>query len=181
MHLPTPIRTLHVLAIAFFAAASSCIAADDVAAFAGLTRRLLAGQAAQVKGELLQGTGGGDRFELENVGKDLVVRGNNANSMAVGLNHYLRYYCKTNISWYANNPVQVPKVLPTLADKVTRSARCENRFFLNYCTFGYTMPWWQWRDWERLIDWMALNGVTMPLAITGQEAIWYKIWSDLGL
>ena len=30
-----------------------------------------------------------DRFELESKGKKLVIRGNNANSMAVGLNHYL--------------------------------------------------------------------------------------------
>ncbi|MEI3155517.1 MAG: alpha-N-acetylglucosaminidase TIM-barrel domain-containing protein [Odoribacter sp.] len=52
----------------------------------------------------------------------------------------------------------------------------DKRFFLNYCTFGYTMAWWQWRDWERFIDWMALNGVNMPLAITGQEAIWLKVW-----
>ena len=38
---------------------------------------------------------------------------------------------------------------------------------LNYCTFGYTMPWWTWQDWERFIDWMALNGITTPLAATG--------------
>ena len=28
------------------------------------------------------------------------------------------------------------------------------------------MPWWGWTEWERFIDWMALQGVTMPLAIT---------------
>lgn len=156
-----------------------CFAADDVAAFKGLTTRLLGSQASQVKGELLPGAK--DRFEVESQGGKIVIRGNNANSMAVGLNHYLRYHVKTNISWYVNNPVQLPKALPPVTTKVARDARCENRFFLNYCTFGYTMPWWQWRDWEHLIDWMALNGVTMPLAITGQEAIWYKVWKDFGL
>ncbi len=141
----------------------------------------MAGQAIQVKGELLPDAGGTDRFVFETAGNNLIVRENNANSMAVGLNHYLRYYCKTNISWYANNPVQLPKTLPAVPTKISRNARCENRFFLNYCTFGYTMPWWQWRDWERLIDWMALNGVTMPLAITGQEAVWYRVWQKFGL
>ena len=43
------------------------------------------------------------------------------------------------------------------------------------------MPYWKWSDWERLIDWMALNGITMPLAISGQETVWYKVWSKLGL
>lgn len=28
---------------------------------------------------------------------------------------------------------------------------------------------------------MALNGINMPLAITGQEAVWYKVWHKLGL
>ncbi|MEN8256145.1 MAG: alpha-N-acetylglucosaminidase TIM-barrel domain-containing protein, partial [Verrucomicrobiota bacterium] len=32
------------------------------------------------------------------------------------------------------------------------------------------------------IDWMALNGINMPLAITGQEAIWQKVWTkEFGL
>nr|MCR4910643.1 alpha-N-acetylglucosaminidase [Bacteroidales bacterium] len=49
------------------------------------------------------------------------------------------------------------------------------------CTFGYTMAWWKWEQWERFIDWMALNGVNMPLAITGQEAVWQKVWKKYGL
>ena len=122
-----------------------------------------------------------DRFELESVDGKIIIRGNNANSIAVGLNHYLKYFCHTSVSWYVDNPIELPEALPAVPNKITKSARCENRFFLNYCTFGYTMPWWQWRDWERLIDWMALNGVTMPLAITGQEAVWYRVWTKLGL
>ncbi|MEI3154691.1 MAG: alpha-N-acetylglucosaminidase TIM-barrel domain-containing protein [Odoribacter sp.] len=31
-----------------------------------------------------------------------------------------------------------------------------------------------WERWEKEIDWMALHGITMPLAITGQEAVWYR-------
>lgn len=129
---------------------------------------------------VFQKIGKKDYFELESKDDKIIIRGNNANSMAVGLNHYLKYYCHTTVSWYANDKVSLSGLF-VVPRKVNVEARCENRFFLNYCTFGYTMPWWQWRDWERLIDWMALNGITMPLAITGQEAIWYKVWQDLGL
>jgi len=124
---------------------------------------------------------GKDIFELESISDRIIIRGNNANSMAVGLNHYLKYYCHTSVSWYADDKIQLPDELPAVAGKVTVNSLCRNRFFLNYCTFGYTMPWWQWRDWERFIDWMALNGVNMPLAITGQESIWYRVWKKLGL
>lgn len=124
---------------------------------------------------------GGDRWELSAEGDKIVIAGNSAASMAVGLNHYLKYYCLTEVSWYAADPVMLPEVLPTVEKPVSAKARVKERFFLNYCTWGYTMPWWGWNDWERLIDWMALNGVNLPLAITGQESVWYKVWSQLGL
>ncbi|MBR4829941.1 MAG: alpha-N-acetylglucosaminidase [Muribaculaceae bacterium] len=124
---------------------------------------------------------GKDVFTLENQGGKVVVGGNNANSMAVGLNRYLNRYCKTTVSWYADVPLDLPAVLPDVpaAERVT--ARVPQRFFLNYCTWGYTMPFWDWDDWERFIDWMALNGVNLPLAITGQEAVWYNVWTSLGM
>jgi len=38
-----------------------------------------------------------DCFEIESDGRYLVIRGNNANSMAVGLNHYLNITVRHNI------------------------------------------------------------------------------------
>lgn len=122
-----------------------------------------------------------DRFTLESKNDKLYIGGNNYNTMAVGLNHYLKYYCNTSISWYKNDAINLPTTMPSVAKKISVEARVKDRFFLNYCTFGYTMPWWRWKDSEHLIDWMALNGVNMPLAITGQEAIWYKVWKQFGL
>jgi alpha-N-acetylglucosaminidase len=101
--------------------------------------------------------------------------------MVVGLNYYLQNYCHADVSWFKNEGMVLPLTLPVIFQKVRKEARCPERFFLNYCTFGYTMPWWQWSDWQWFIDWMALNGVNMPLAITGQEAIWYKVWKKFGL
>lgn len=45
------------------------------------------------------------------------------------------------------------------------------RYIFNYCTFSYSLAWFDWSQWERLIDWMALKGINMPLAITGTENI----------
>ena len=131
--------------------------------------------------ELLTDSIDTDRFILESSQGKIRIKGNNRNSLAAGLNHYLKNYCHTHVSWYASETVEMPDVLPEIPQPVYIRSKCDNRFFLNYCTFGYTMPYWKWQDWERLIDWMALNGVTMPLAITGQESIWYKVWTDMGL
>ena len=123
-----------------------------------------------------------DIFRIESA-KDakVVISGNNANSMAMGLNYYLKYYCLTTVSWYADIPIEMPDMLPVVEEPVEVKAKVEDRFFLNYCTFGYSMAFWTWDDWEHFIDWMALNGINMPLAITGQEAVWLKVWKKLGI
>ena len=152
---------------------------DDERAAEALARRVMGDKAKVVVFEQITDTV--DRYELLQKGSKVLIRGNNANSMAVGLNRYIQQYCLANVSWYHYNPVQLPEVMPTVPEKVTATAELPERFFLNYCTFGYTMPWWKWEQWERFIDWMALNGVNMPLAITGQEAVWQKVWRKYGL
>ena len=122
-----------------------------------------------------------DVFEIHTEKGKTVIAGNSANSMAMGLGHYLKYYCKTNVSWDASEKIALPSLLPPVEGRVRREALVDNRFFLNYCTFGYSMVWWQWHEWERFIDWMAINGVNLPLAITGQESVWYRVWTRLGL
>ena len=146
-----------------------------------LAGRLSSRLAGKVEFKVIEADQGRDVFTLEGQGGKVVIGGNNANSMAVGLNRYLNRYCKTTVSWYADVPLELPNVLPDVSQQERVMARVPQRFFLNYCTWGYTMPFWQWKDWERLIDWMALNGVNLPLAITGQEAVWYNVWTSLGM
>jgi alpha-N-acetylglucosaminidase len=124
---------------------------------------------------------GKEAFELSSKDGKVVIKGTNELAIARGFNWYLNSYCRTRVSWYKNDPVVAPDVLPMVDKVITHECRFEKRFFLNYCTFGYTMLWWQWDDWERFIDWMALNGINMPLAITGQEAVWMEVWKSFGM
>lgn len=144
-----------------------------------LAKRIVPGYASKIDFRQTEDTV--DVFEIFSESGKIVIAGNNANSMAMGLNHYLKNFCDVTVSWYAYEPVQYPSQMPALEDTIRVQARVKDRFFLNYCTFGYTMPWWKWEDWERLIDWMALNGVNMPLANTGQEAVWQKVWRKHGM
>ena len=154
---------------------------DDIGQAMALANRLSPALAAKVEFHQIDAEQGRDVFTLESRGGKVAIGGNNAGSMAVGLNRYLNRYCKVTVSWYADVAVTLPKALPDVPQAERVTARVPQRFFLNYCTWGYTMPFWQWRDWERFIDWMALNGVNLPLAITGQEAVWYNVWTRLGM
>lgn len=127
-----------------------------------------------------------DFFQIEPV-KDPVkslkikITGNNDNSLAMGLNYYLKHIAGVHVSWLLCEPIELPVEFPVPLKTIRKEALVKDRFFLNYCTYGYTMPWWKWPQWERFIDWMALNGITMPLAITGQEAVWYEVWKEFGM
>ncbi|MGZ3888221.1 MAG: alpha-N-acetylglucosaminidase [Flavisolibacter sp.] len=153
----------------------------DLVAAKALAKRVVPAYANHLVFENTTAPEGKDLFEIESVQNNIVIRANNANAMAAGLNYYLRYYCNVDVSWYRNEGLKLPFPMPVVPQKLSKESRCGERFFLNYCTFGYTMPWWQWNDWEWFIDWMALNGVNMPLAITGQEAIWLRVWKKFGL
>ena len=159
-------------------AMSSCVS-EDYPQVRDLAKRIIPDHHRSFVFEAIEDTV--DCFELSMKGNKIMVRASNANSAAVGLNHYLKNYCLATVSWDSRNPVEMPVELPAVEEVVKVDAHCQDRFFLNYCTFGYTMPWWGWAEWERFIDWMALNGVTMPLAITGQEAVWQKVWMKHGL
>lgn len=55
------------------------------------------------------------------------------------------------------------------------------RYYQNVCTTSYSFAWWSWKDWEKHIDWMALNGFNLVLAFNGQEAIWKRVFKKFGL
>lgn len=122
-----------------------------------------------------------DTFNVSARDGKVLIKGNNPIAMAVGLNNYLRRDCGVSVSWFETDPVQLPAVAPLPKEAYGAKAAVPERFFLNYCTFGYTTPFWKWQDWERFIDWMALNGINLPLAMTGQEKAWYTTWKKLGL
>lgn len=53
--------------------------------------------------------------------------------------------------------------------------------YFNVCTFGYSLPFWDEARWMREIDWMALHGIDMPLALLATEAIAERVWKRMGL
>ena len=171
-----------ILFVLLMALSVSCVPDNSPAEMKEMVKRLCPEHSNSFRFEYLSDQPDSiDSYSIETYKGKILIKGNTVNSMAVGLNAYLKNFCNTRVSWYASDPVEMPSALPLPERKIQASAKCANRFFLNYCTFGYTMPYWKWSDWERLIDWMALNGVNMPLAITGQESIWYKVWTDMGL
>lgn len=120
-----------------------------------------------------------DFFELDQQGDKVVIRGNNPISIATGLNWYLKHYAGIQLSWNGMT-ARLPDTLPAVTRKERHTTDSNYRYYLNYCTHSYSMPFWDWERWEKEIDWMALHGINMPLAITGTECVWFNVLKKLG-
>ena len=151
----------------------------NVKASYALIKRIIPQQQSSFVVESLDQQNGKDVFEVESRSNKIVLRGNNGVAVASALYYYLTEYGHCQITWNGTN-LNLPKELPVVTQKVHRQTPYQYRYYLNYCTFNYSMSWWDWDRWQKEIDWMALHGINMPLAVTGEEYTWYLVYKDLG-
>lgn len=142
-----------------------------------LLERIDKGASKKFKIELRQSAN--DFFELDQVGGKVVVRGNSWVNIATGINWYLKYNCGIHLTW-GNMKAQLPAALPKVKAKERHETNMKMRYCFNYCTFSYSMAFWDWQRWQEEIDWMALHGVNMPLAIVGTECVWRNMLLKMG-
>ncbi len=143
----------------------------------GLLERIDKGASRKFVIERLKGEK--DFFELDQKGNKVVVRGNNYVSIATGINWYLKYYAGINLSWNGMQ-ADLPEVLPPVLKKERHETDLKLRYDFNYCTFSYSMAFWDWKRWEQEIDWMALHGINLPLAMVGTDVVWKNVLEELG-
>ncbi|XP_060067038.1 alpha-N-acetylglucosaminidase-like [Ylistrum balloti] len=122
-----------------------------------------------------------DTFLIQASGDYVNITGSTGVAVAMGLYYYLTNYCGCQYTWAGqqmNIPSPLPKV-PAQGIKVTTNDRF--RYYQNVCTVDYSFVWYNWTDWQQQLDWMALHGINMPLAFTGQEAIFQRVYMKMGL
>lgn len=121
---------------------------------------------------------GHDVFEIYGEKNKIILKGSSPVAVASALNWYLKYYCHCQISQAGIN-LTLPSKLPVLTKKIHIVSPYKYRYFLNYCTFNYTMSFWDWGRWQRELDWMALQGINLVLAVNGMEEVWQNTLKKL--
>jgi alpha-N-acetylglucosaminidase len=144
---------------------------------AGLLERIDKGASAKFITELK--TDSVDFFELDSRGGKVVVRGNSYVNIATGIHWYLKYYAGVQLTWDGMQ-ASLPATLPAVPRKERHETRLTQRYDFNYCTFSYSMAFWDWDRWQREIDWMALHGINLPLAAVDEECVWLRMLTRLG-
>lgn len=118
---------------------------------------------------------------------EIVIEGDTAVEIASGLHWYLKYWCDAHVSWDKTGGIQIasipkPGFLPLVSDDGVMIQRpVPWNYYQNVVTSSYSYVWWDWERWEKEIDWMALQGINLPLAFTGQETIWQRVFSDFNI
>ncbi|MDL2322654.1 alpha-N-acetylglucosaminidase [Bacteroidales bacterium OttesenSCG-928-A17] len=118
---------------------------------------------------------GSDYFTITSEDNKPKIIGNSYLSVATGIHWYLKYHANILLAWN-NLTTDLSQVdLPVPTESKTYNTDLKYRYYLNYCTYSYTMAFWDWERWEKEIDWMALHGINMPLALTGTEVVWRNV------
>ena len=111
----------------------------------------------------------------------VLIKGSTLSAITTGLGWYLNHIAKINIAWNSLNEKTVSgeayadlSNIPVPTAEETHTSDAKYRYYLNTCTFGYSMTSWTWKRWQQEIDWMALHGINMPLQLVGLEEVWRK-------
>ena len=122
----------------------------------------------EVREELGQGK---DVFEISNASNErILIRGNNGIAMASGFNYYLKYYLNVDYNPFFESNTAVSAIVP-VEKTIVKEAQFDLRYALNFCTYSYTMAFWNWDEYEVFLDWCAMNSINLVLDIVGQEEV----------
>lgn len=114
-------------------------------------------------------------------GGKIHIRGTSLSALARGLRHYANEVLHIDDFWFFDQSHHLPCHLPPPGQPIAGSSSVPWRYNLNTVTFAYSFAWYQWSDWEKLLDWAALHGVNFQLAWVGYEKIYLDSFRQLGM
>lgn len=152
----------------------------DVQAFKSLIKRI----AGEVYAEAFivqqkNSMSGFDEYEVYDDGDKILLKATSGSAAGVAFNRYLQERCNYYVGMLTTVG-ELPKIPPKMEEKWTEQSLYHYRYFLNYCTFGYTYVFYSWQDWEKTIDRMVLSGYNLVLNPVGQECIWRETLQEIG-
>lgn len=154
-------------------------ASAAVPASRALLQRLLGGRVADFEVSQIPRENAHEVYVLAANGGRVRIQGSSAVAICRGAYSYLRETAIGMVCW-SGQRLDLPSRLPDLHERKVVTPYQYVQYY-NACTYGYTTPFWNWERWERELDWMALHGINMPLAMEGQEAIWQRVWKSFGI
>lgn len=121
-------------------------------------------------------------------GEIITVHAQDASLLAAGVGWFLRERANMTIGTFrwGGSRLTVPKgrwpQMKTTGGPAHVCRQVKYSYMMNVCTHSYSLVWYSWeKHWQPFLDFMALRGVNLFLALTGQEEVQYRALQKLGL
>ncbi|KAI1312291.1 hypothetical protein EDD11_002981 [Mortierella claussenii] len=125
-------------------------------------------------------------------GGHILIEGTSLSALGRGLKYYLDQAGQVELTWTGNRFDELPSTPPQVPDlemdtnKVVTDGHVRGslvpwRYYTNVVSFGYQFAFWDWKRWERELDWMLLNGINLLPAMVGQEYVVRQFYRHLNL
>ena len=118
-------------------------------------------------------------FSVASLRGKIILTSNSGIGLASAFNCYLKEVCNCHVSRFGKQ-INLPHNLPHVKSKINRKTECEYRYAYNYCTHSYSMAFWTKEQWQKEIDFLAMNGVNLVLDILGMEEVYRRFLTKLG-
>ena len=172
-------KVKQVLLAAISLLAACQISAADISGIKSVAGRVAPWLKGRIEAVEIPSDNGNDVYEFCTSGNKLVIKANSIPAAGMALNKYLKHYCLRSFSLTGTNMDPVNR-LPSVPVPVRNVCQYKYRHLLNFCTQNYSCSFWNWNDWERMIDYMVLNGVNLTISTVGLDKVWYNTLKQFG-
>ncbi len=169
----------YLLLIIISSFSSQLILAQNFDAVKSLAQRRVPWLATRLEFSHIPKENGKNVFQISSVNNKIHIAASDVSAASKALGYCLKHFCYRSMSNFGDNLAPVSPI-PQIPSPVKIVATAELRYALNYCTINYTMSFYQWKEWEHELDWMALNGINLVLAPVGTEIVWQRTLQKLG-
>lgn len=159
---------------------TAAAAAFDTAPAVSALQRILPAHAAQFSLVSVTKPAGGDYFRISGSTGAVRVEGTTPAVILTGVNWYLKYVARVDVSWPGDSISRLPATLPAPPSTIEHSAVVPHRFALNDTDDGYSGAYRDWAAYERQIDLLALHGVNEVFVQMGADAAYFAAFQEFG-
>ena len=122
---------------------------------------------------------GDDVYEYSVKNGILNITGSSVVAIDHGVYEWIKSHGYGMVDWGGSN-IEIPA---KLTDEALTSvvSPYKKHYFINPVSFGYTTPYWDFTQWKKQLNWMAMHGYDMTFALVATEAISYKVFKKIGI
>lgn len=114
--------------------------------------------------------------------RQLIFLGGTGIATLYAVYHYLEECCHVGFFWDGDH---IPKrnYIPVTGIQIEAQPRFSERMCFDLPLYWYVVPWWDWEDWRKYLDWTLKSrfNILSLWGTPGEDVVWERVWKELGV